>query len=270
MAKPKPSKYSRARIRSKARRPKRGGSSRAWILSTIVIAIVGTLLVVLSYQDRQDQQAVAPVANRDHWHAYLGVNICGTWQPPVPQFEGRDGSMNPNPQAGIHSHADYLIHDHPFASDEAGDKATLGRYFQYAQSSVSEDSIRLWSSWAPDVDLKNGDKCKDSGKPGVLAWKVGKLGKPWPDKAMTGNPSDHKIENGEIIALYFLPKGSKLDQPPGSDQALENIEDIGGGSATGNTGAPAGTLPVVPGTGTSATTAPTSSTTAAGSTTSTP
>ena len=48
MAKPKPSKYSRARIRSKTRKPKRGSSSRGWIIATVAIAVVGTLLVVLS------------------------------------------------------------------------------------------------------------------------------------------------------------------------------------------------------------------------------
>src|SRR6476619_6535232 len=93
MAKPKPSKYSRARIRSKVRKPKRGGSSRGWIISTVAIAIVGNLLVVLSYNDRQEESAVAPIANKDHWHAYLGVNICGTWEPAVPQFVGRDPAV---------------------------------------------------------------------------------------------------------------------------------------------------------------------------------
>ena len=63
MAKPKPSKYSRARIRSKVRRPKRGGASRGWILTTIGIAVVGTLLVVLSYNDRQDEAAVDAIAS---------------------------------------------------------------------------------------------------------------------------------------------------------------------------------------------------------------
>jgi hypothetical protein len=245
MAKPKPSKYSRARIRSKVRKPKRGGASRGWMISTIAIAVVGTLLVVLSYNDRQEESAAPPIANKDHWHAYLGVNLCGTWQPAVPQFEGRDGSMSPNPQAGIHSHADYLIHDHPFASDESGKKATLGRYLGYAQSEVSSDSIKLWPNWVANADYQNGDKCKDSGKPGVLQWKVGKLGEPWPTKAETGDPSDHQIRNGEIIALYFLPKGSPLEQPPGSDDALHNIEDLGGQSA-------------IPGVSTSSTTVPTS------------
>ena len=275
MAKPKPSKYSRARIRSKVRKPKRAGSSRGWIIPTVAIAIVGTLLVVLSYNDRQDEAAVAPIANKDHWHAYLGVNICGTWEPAVPQFEGRDGSMSPNPQAGIHSHADYLIHDHPYASDEAGKKATLGKYLQYAQSSVSSDSIRLWSNWAPNVDFSNGDKCKESGKPGELQWKVGKLGEPWPTKAETGNPADHHIGNGEIIALYFVPKGTKLEQPPGSDEALKSISDLTpsqqlpAAQTTTPTDASGTTATSTPTPSTSDASSSTSSTTAAGSTSST-
>jgi len=265
MAKPKPSKYSRARVRSKVRKPKRGGASRGWILTTVAIAVVGTVLVVLSYQDRQDQAAVGPIANKDHWHAYLGVNICGTWEPAVPQFEGRDGSMTPNPQAGIHSHADYLIHDHPYASDEAGKKATLGRYLQYAQSSVSSDSIKLWPNWAPNVNFTNGDKCKSSGKPGVLQWKVGKLGQPWPTKAETGNPADHHIGNGEIIAVYFVPKGTALDQPPGSDDALKSIQDLGGQSAVSTTAAPPVSTPA--GSTASDASSSTTSTSSAGSST---
>ncbi len=226
MAKPKPSKYSRAHIRSRARRPKRN-SSRGWIIATVAIAVVGTLLVVFSYRENQDELAVAPIANQDHWHAYLGVNVCGTWQPSVPQFEGRDGSMSKaGAIAGIHSHGDGLIHDHPFSSDESGDRATLGRYLGYAQSDVTDTRMQLWSSWAAGVDERNGDKCPDSDKSGVVQWKVGTYGKPWPAKARTGNPSDLKLENGQIIALYFLPEGDALEKPPGADDALKSISDL--------------------------------------------
>ena len=166
------------------------------------------------------------------------MNICGTWEPAVPQFEGRDGSMTPNPQAGIHSHADFLIHDHPYASDESGAKATLGRYLGYAQSKVTATSIKLWPNWVSNVDYSNGDKCKDSGKPGQLYWKVGKLGEPWPTKPETGNPADHHIGNGEIIALYFVPKGTNLEQPPGSDDALKSIQDLNGAPAVSTTTTP--------------------------------
>ena len=231
MAKPKQSKYSRAHVRSRVRRPKQG-ASRAWLYATIGIALVGALLVVLTYQDRKDQASGAPTLT-DHWHAYLGVNICGTWEPAVPAFEGRDGSQSGSPRAGIHSHGDYLIHDHPFASDESGKNATLGKYLEYAQSSVASDSIRLWSNWAPGVDKTNGDKC--GAKPGILQWKVGMSQQPWPTKARAGNPSDLHIENGQIIALYFVPKGDKLEEPPGAQDALNNINDLGGQSALSTT-----------------------------------
>lgn len=264
MAKPKTSKYSRAHIRSRARRPKRN-SSRGWIIATVAIAVVGTLLVVLSYQENQDKLAVAPIANQDHWHAYLGVNVCGTWEPSVPAFEGRDGSQSKSGAiAGIHSHGDGLVHDHPFASDESGENATLGRYLGYAQSEVSTDSIKLWSNWVPGVDKTNGDKCPN-GKPGTLQWKVGRYKEPWPTKAQTGNPADHHLEDGDIIALYFVPKGDKLEQPPGSEEALANVNDPGSkppaGPASGSTASSTSITSSSPATDSSAT----SSTTLAGS-----
>ena len=74
----------------------------------------------------------------------LGVNICGTWLPAVPQFEGRDGSRARIRRPGIHSHGDGLMHIHPFSSDEAGAKATLGRYLTYGGWSWTRLSIKLW------------------------------------------------------------------------------------------------------------------------------
>lgn len=234
MAKPKPSKYSRARIRSKVRRPKRAGASRGWMLTTVGLVLVGALLVVVSYNDRQDKAQAAPTLS-DHWHSYLGVNICGTWEPAIPLFEGRDGSMNPTPAAGIHSHADFLIHEHPHSSDESGAKATLGRYLGYAQTELSSSAIKLWDHWVSGVDKHNGQKCPGAKEPSVLQWKVGHAQKPWPTKARTGNPADFHMENGDIIAIYFLPKGADLPQPPGSEEALASIEDLNGAPALSTT-----------------------------------
>ncbi len=232
MAKPKPSKYSRARIRSKVRKPKRAGASRGWMISTLAIAAVGVLLIVLSYQDRQDLQQVAPKLG-DHIHAYLGVSVCGTWEPAVPFFHGRDGSPDEaaTPVAGIHSHADFLIHAHPRSSDESGKKATLGKYLSYAQSEVSKTSIKLWSQWVPDVSYRNGQKCPEAKVKSEVQWKVGTAGKPWPTKPRSGNPADYHMKNGDIIAIYFAPKTDKLEQPPGSNEALGSIEDLQGQSA---------------------------------------
>ena len=57
----------------------------------------------------------------DHWHAYLGVNVCGTWLPERAR-RSRTGRTKPSVRAGLHSHGDGLMHIHPFSSDEAGDE----------------------------------------------------------------------------------------------------------------------------------------------------
>ena len=121
----------------------------------------------------------------------------------------------------------------------------------------------------PNADYTNGDKCKSSGKPGELQWKVGKLGEPWPTKAMTGNPADHKIGNGEIIALYFVPKGTTLEQPPGSDEALKSINDLGGQPAVTTPSTVPSSSSATPAGSTAATTAPAASSTTGASTSST-
>ncbi len=236
------------------------------MITTIALVALGTLLVVLSYNDRQSRAEVAPKLG-DHFHAYLGVNICGTWEPAVPMFEGRDGSndQNASPRAGIHSHADYLIHDHPFGSDESGKKATLGRYLGYAQTELSATSIKLWSQWVPNADYTNGKQCPKAKKAGILQYKVGKLGKPWPKAARSGNPADYHMENGDIIAVYFLPKGDALEQPPGSDAALGNINDLNGKSAI-PTSAPAASTPSSTPTDSTAPTSPAPAPTASSST----
>ncbi len=231
MAKPKQSKYSRARVRSRVRRPKQG-ASRGWLFATVGITVVLAALVVFSFQENKDKAGGAPTLS-DHWHSYLGVNICGNWLGPIPAFEGRDGSQNPNPLAGIHSHADYLIHEHPRASDETGKQATLGRYLGYAQSKVSATSITLWSDWAAGADFSTPEKCPGSDQPGQLYWKVAHQNEPWPDEPRTGNPSDYHMENGDIIAIYYVPKGSALEQPPGSNESLAQISDLGAGESSG-------------------------------------
>jgi hypothetical protein len=242
----KPNKYSRARIRSRARRPKARGGSRAWILATVGIIVVGVLLVVISRSDKQSAAAVSPKIG-EHIHAFLGVNVCGTWLSNAPQFEQRANDTGLT--AGLHSHGDGLMHIHPFSSDEAGNKATVGRFFEYGGWTLSSSELKAWDGGLH----KNGEKCSgaESGA-GEVQWVVGRHNEPWPTKANTGNPADYHPKNGDIVAIYFVPKGTKLEQPPGANAALDNIEDLGGQPATQQTtattaaGGTATTAPATP------------------------
>jgi hypothetical protein len=244
----KSSKYNRARIRSRVRRPKRRTGSMVWTVTTVVVVVVGVLLVTLTYADRQNNANAAPTIG-DHWHAFLGVDVCGDWLPNAPAFEDRANQAGI--RAGIHSHGDGLMHIHPFASDEAGSKATVGRFLGYGGWSASDSSFKVWD----DKEHKTGDTCGSgsNAKKAEVQWTVGKFGKKWTGTPRSGSVADYHPQNGDIVAVYLLPKGEKLPEPPTAEQALANISDLGGQSVTATT-APSGSTTTSPPIGSTSTT----------------
>ncbi len=246
---PSSHRANRAAIRSKYRKPKRRrGGSTAWNVAIAVVVIVGVAGVMLA-RSSNDASAKPPLMADpatgrpgDHWHAYIGFDLCGEWLPDAPSFEAR--ADNPGVGAGIHSHGDGLIHIHPFSRSEEGDNATVGKFMQYGGWDLSEDGWTLWAG--PPSELgqrqwKAGDKCPSGdmkGKTTELVYTVN-------DKKRSGNPADYQPKDGDVIAVYLVPKGSDLPQPPNARTALGNITDLGGASVP-----PSST----------ATTAPTSST----------
>jgi hypothetical protein len=234
-------KYKRAKMRSKARSPKRGGANRNWNIAIAAVVVVGVVLVALSASTNKSAAEVSPKIG-EHWHGYLGVNVCGTWLPDAPEFENVADS--PTIRAGIHSHGDGLMHAHPYSSSEAGKNATVGKYLSEGGWKLSESSMTLWDS----ATHANGDTCTIGAKKqkAVVQWATGFPGKPWSGKPMSGDPSKYKFEDNQIVAVYFLPAGSKLPKPPGADDALANITDVDGANAgvtglTGLTGVPGAT-----------------------------
>ena len=224
---------SRSAIRARYRKPKRRrGGSFAWNVAIAVIVIVGVVAVLLTRGSSGSDPGSGPprAANtttgqpQDHWHTYLGVDICGQWLSPVPAFEEPVGSTAGTQPAGIHSHGDGLIHTHPYRASEEGNNATLGKYAGYGDWSVSSDSIDAWTGPNGKPDQKswsNGDTCpfgQYKGEKGRIVWAVD--GKP-----RTGNPSDYHQQDGETIAIGFLPKGADLGFPPAACDAFANISD---------------------------------------------
>jgi hypothetical protein len=249
-------KASRNRRRAaavKARRTRSG--SPFWYAATGVIIIVGVIAVALS---RGSNDPVPPLANdpvNSHWHAALGVNVCGTWLPNAPEFHERAGSTI---RAGLHSHGDGLIHVHPYSSDEAGKNATVGQFFEEGGWELGSDHFRAWDEKAK----KNGQKCGD--KEATVRWEVN-------EKKMTGNPASYKIRDTDDIAIAFLPEGEKIGRPPQAD-AIPT--DVPGASTTLPSGASPSSEPpaaTAPGDPAATTTAPApSQTTAAAPTAPTP
>jgi hypothetical protein len=224
-------KYSRAQARAKIRRTKRRGGSMGWTVATAVVVIVGVVGIVLA-RGGSDSNA-APVVNKDHWHAYLGVNVCGTWLPAAPAFES---------PLGIHSHGDGLMHIHPYSSAAAGKNATVGRFIEDNEGAgweLDATSMKLWDG----AQYENGYTCPSGefeGKKADLVWATGKFGEPWSGKPRTGNPADFRPQNADIVAIAFLPKGQTVPEPPDAESALSNIQDLGGAPAASTSSTVAG------------------------------
>jgi hypothetical protein len=218
------SKYTRARIRARGRRRQRRGGATWFYGAVALVVIVGVVLVVVSRSSTADvpPQPGNPTTGEagDHWHAAFGVDVCGEWLSNPPTFE--TAADNPNVRVGVHTHGDGFIHIHPFTKSEGGDNATLGRFLTYGGWSASESELSLWTGpkSAPSAtSFSNGDKCpagtKFAGKAGVVKWAVD-------CKARTGNPSDYKLADGDVIALGFLPNDRPLPAPPNSSATPSN------------------------------------------------
>ncbi len=107
----------------------------------VVFGVLGLLFVVRSATG-------APRVGVDHWHARYSYYICGEKQPPAPTWSG----------VGVHTHADGIIHMHPFQQSEEGRGARLVKWFDYGSGQLDGDEVRMPGS--ADT-YKNGDECSD-------------------------------------------------------------------------------------------------------------
>ena len=227
-----------------------------------MVVIIGLVLILTSRQEHRREFAVGtdaegPVARQDHWHAAYGVYLCDNFSPQIE--DQRD------PQ-GIHTHADGIIHIHPFVRSAAGKNATIGKFFDAVRADLSDTSVKM----PGDKEYSEGDdEC--GGKPGQVVVKVN-------DKVVTRNVRDVKMNDRDLITIGFVAEGTGEElPPPPSAGGLDNLSDVpqsqqqGGGTApttgapTGETdGGPEGTTEGAPATGG---TAPSTEATGAGGTT---
>jgi hypothetical protein len=188
-----------------------------WYSALFVVVVLGVLGVFTASKSLNDSQANAstqpPVANKDHWHAAYGFNLCGTWAEPL-----KDGPAGD--QHGIHTHSDGLVHTHPFDSTASGKNATFGKLMADTDTSLSATSVNLKRK---GEKFKNGDKCGK--KTGELTWYVFKNLKDKKGAKMSGDPADWRIKDGQLIVISFNPKGFKATQPP-SAKELPNPVDL--------------------------------------------
>ena len=214
-------------------------------LAMIAVVLLGTGLVVFSRENRDE--AIPPTLN-DHWHAAYGIWNCGQWEP-VLVDAGQD--LN-----GIHTHADGVIHIHPFSSASTGNRATLGKFFETAGVDVSDSKLVLPTGTVLD------EEAGCDGESATL--KVAR----WPADDADADPEiiEENIddirfrEDREVITIALARDDDDILRPE-TVSTLDNLSDV---IDAPTTTVPGETTTTVPGETTTTAAAPEATTTTTG------
>ena len=205
---------------------KRGGQrSIVFPLFLSVVTVLGLFLIGFSRAQRQPD-TTRPRIGTDHWHSAIAFDICGSFQPNIP-----DNGEDP---LGIHSHGDGVIHTHPFSSQSAGKNATLEVWLDTVGVKLTNNELKL-----PGQDAKkNGDRCETG--PGIVQMKVWDSRSPTDSgRVLTSDFKDLKLGDSQLITVAFAPEGADIRRPP-TEIELDRLTDVGN-QAVSTTVAPTST-----------------------------
>jgi hypothetical protein len=198
-------------------------ASRPWIwwaaLGAVVVLGIGAVALSRSdYREGATPTDVPPVASRDHWHSAYGVYLCDGFAPPI--------QVQEDPK-GIHTHADGIIHVHPFVRSAAGANAVLGEFAAAVDMTLTDDQLRL-----PGGKLYEEGETECDGEPGLVQVLVD-------GEVVTDDIAEIRFVDRQLLTIAFAPEGADLP-PPESAPTLDNLSDV---DPSQQTPAPAQTVP---------------------------
>ena len=241
----------------KIQRVQRAGVTRAagqrrpvgFTMLLVAIALVGLVLVGFARQSYRGAADASPKVNLpgsagDHYHNAFGVYLCDRFIEPLSDA-GPDTS-------GIHSHADGLIHIHPYLQSSAGDNAVLGKFFEMIGLEASSDEVVLpagsaekektWKSGTTTCEVGDGKDAKKEKGQWVLLEYPAQAGPDTEPIVHTDGFDGLPVRtDGQAWTLAFLPEKQidtvaakrKGDLLPPSVETLKNpgdeLEPDGGG-----------------------------------------
>lgn len=199
-------------------------------MTVIVVGGVG-LIAYSRYQAEHPASASVGPSSTDNWQAALGVDICGTFKPNLPE-SSNVGSV------GLRTFGNGLIDAAPDVSSSPskfeGAKATLGLFAQdYKGFTLTSTEIRYPGKH--EKTYKDGDSCT-----GRLKGKSTLVAQVWSSptastSSSVSDPTKIHITNGEMITVAFVPSGTKIPEPP-SKGALETAMGLSGSGASKKSG----------------------------------
>jgi hypothetical protein len=157
---------------------------------------------------------IGPVPGASHWHAAYVVRICDDVLAP---FDSTDDPL------GIHSHADGLMHVHPFFEESGYEGATLQVFADAMGLKIGDGELTLpgGGTWR-DGDLCNGvpsrvfvDRWRDPNPESEV------------ERIVTGIDELRYLADGELYQLAFAP----IDSPPVVPPAAASLDQVSNLSA---------------------------------------
>lgn len=195
------------------------------VIGAIVVGGVG--LVALSAADRKAEDDIPPVLG-DHWHAAVGVDICGEFEPATPEFEN---------ETGIHTHGDGVIHIHPFTAAATGENATLGLYLEDAGVELSNDELTIGDeTWSEGDDQCDGEDAELI----VAQWDDVQTNEGKPALVRRDFDDIRLREDGAGFTIAFVPEGTTDIPKPESAAQLESLGAADGGDVPAEGGGTTG------------------------------
>lgn len=205
-------KVARAAASGGGRVSRPGENSRFFPIAMAAVVILGVIFIVIARNERIDNADNSPPrVNRDHFHSAYRLDICG------------ESIVLPNDNVddvtGIHTHGDGLLHIHPFVSTVSGRNATLGKFFDESDGSLTDTELSI-----PGRTVIEGtDTC--DGEPGelvVLKWVSVSAEAPL---VFVENLADVRLDNtgptqGQLFTIAFVAEGTDTDDIPRPDDTF--------------------------------------------------
>ncbi len=173
-----------------------------------VIVVLGVTLVAYSRQERlhpasAKADTTPPTLTAD-WTEGIAFDICGTISPPL-------AASPSSTSVGIKTSGNGVINLQPLTNSDTGHNATLGRFAgHYPGLTLTATSLKL-----PGGKLyTNGQSC--GSKPGYLQVKTWSNPTAENGKLYSGDPRQLLLENGQLITVAFVPRGTSIPKPPGT------------------------------------------------------
>lgn len=206
----------------------RAGRGAAWWAAglALVVAAACSSSKALPKEATSSPAVLAgvPPTLQDHWHAAIGVNICGQWEPgPIWEHYTADGLIaraGTNTYAGLHTHtlqngqSDGLIHVEPRTSDETGTHATVARWLEYGGWEITPSALSLWrGAHGRPIEVRAGMLCPAGTPYAELPITI-----TWATAFRPGDPLveqhtaiiNHRVHDHEVIAVYAIPRTAPL------------------------------------------------------------